>query len=53
MKQHLNVAGVLLVSGLLSGDKQDIIIAAANTGFDLKEITEKDGWMCINFAVKD
>jgi len=53
IRQHLADDGVLLVSGLLSGDKQDIITAAANAGFDLKEITEKDGWMCINFAVKD
>jgi len=53
IKQHLAAKGVLLVSGLLCGDKQDIITAAASTGFDLKECIEKDGWMCINFGIKD
>ncbi len=47
MKQHLTMDGVLLLSGLLTGDQSIILEEAAKHQLKLSERLEKDGWICL------
>lgn len=47
MKDHLLPNGVLLLSGLLSGDLQDIQKMASDERLIVKEVTERNSWICI------
>ncbi len=47
MKQHLLPNGVLLLSGLLTGDYEIIMEAAEKNKLNLKNRTERNGWICL------
>jgi ribosomal protein L11 methyltransferase len=47
MKQHLLPDGVLLLSGLLTGDQSIILEEATKHQLKLSERLEKDGWICL------
>ena len=45
--QFLVKNGLLIMSGVISERKNEVIDAAFNNGFELIEIHEKDGWVAI------
>jgi len=47
IKQHLTHDGVVLMSGLLTGDKSDIEKAAQQENLSVFEAKEKDNWLCL------
>jgi len=47
IKQHLTQDGVVLMSGLLTGDKSDIEKAAQKENLSVFEAKEKDNWLCL------
>lgn len=47
MKQHLKPGGVLLLSGLLSGDQPIIAAAARQQELQLQKKWEMSGWICL------
>jgi ribosomal protein L11 methyltransferase len=47
MKQHLNPGGVVLMSGLLLGDKPDIEAAATNSKLSMAGYRSRGDWMCL------
>lgn len=47
IKQHLAVSGVLLLSGLLTGDESIIMEEAIKQRLKLDKRLEKDGWICL------
>lgn len=47
MKQHLKSGGVVLMSGLLTGDQPDIESAAAKSHLQVTDKKEKDNWLCL------
>lgn len=47
MKQHLKPDGVLLLSGLLTGDEPVIAAAAYRQQLQVQEKSEMDGWICL------
>ena len=50
LANHLNVNGILLVSGILKSDEIEMINAARVVGLDLVEMKEKDNWICLKFG---
>ncbi len=48
--QHLKSSGVLLLSGLLSGDRLEIQKEALKIGLDLQHFMEKNGWIALKFG---
>lgn len=50
MQQHLSIDGVLILSGLLSGDLSIMERAALNEGLHIVQQREKDGWMVLKLA---
>lgn len=47
IKQHLTPAGVVIMSGLLTGDKADMESSAANNGLSVSEHKTRGDWMCL------
>lgn len=47
IKQHLTQAGVVIMSGLLIGDRPDIEQAAVNNGLSVYEQKLRGDWMCL------
>jgi ribosomal protein L11 methyltransferase len=47
IKQHLTQDGVVLMSGLLTGDRSDIEKAALQENLSVFEAKEKDNWLCL------
>jgi ribosomal protein L11 methyltransferase len=47
IKQHLTHDGVVLMSGLLTGDRNDIEKAALQENLTVFEANEKDNWLCL------
>jgi len=48
--QHLKPSGVLVLSGLLSGDRRDIEKEALKNGLILQQAMEKNGWIALKFG---
>ena len=48
--QHLKSSGVLVLSGLLSGDRRDIEKEALKNGLNLQQAMEKNGWIALKFG---
>jgi len=53
IRQHLTDDGVVLMSGLLSGDQPDIEKAAQDNYLTLVEQKTKDNWICLAFKKSD
>ncbi len=49
---RLQPEGILLLSGLLSSDEQDIRLAASVAGLEVLTLEEKDNWLCISLGHK-
>lgn len=47
IKQHLTTGGVVLMSGLLSGDQRDIETAAGKSGLQVFDRQVQDNWLCL------
>ena len=47
LSQHLKEDGVLLMSGLLEGDKSKIETAAIDSGLTIKDENKMDGWIAL------
>lgn len=47
LSARLQAGGLLLLSGLLSTDEQDIRLAASVAGLEVLALEEKDNWLCI------
>jgi ribosomal protein L11 methyltransferase len=50
MKEKLNDGGIVLVSGLLATDEQDINAAAVKNNMEQRQIVHRNGWVCILFS---
>jgi len=48
--QHLKSSGVLLMSGLLTGDRPEIEKEALKIGLSFQQIMEKNGWIALKFG---
>ena len=48
--QHLKSPGVLLMSGLLTGDRPEIEKEALKIGLSFQQIMEKNGWIALKFG---
>ena len=42
--------GILLVSGILEGDREIVLSSAAQAGFHFREIQQRNNWLCIRFT---
>jgi ribosomal protein L11 methyltransferase len=49
LKKLLNKDGLLLISGILKEDENDIVTRANQLGLKLVTILERNGWLCIRF----
>ncbi len=49
IKQHLILGGVVIMSGLLGGDRPDIETSAANNGLSVVDCKMRGDWMCLLF----
>jgi ribosomal protein L11 methyltransferase len=47
MGQHLQYGGVVIMSGILAGDRQDIENAAIKNNMVVTEQKELNGWICV------
>jgi len=47
IQQHIVKNGVVLLSGLLTGDEDIIVAEARRCGLELKQKTEMNGWICL------
>jgi ribosomal protein L11 methyltransferase len=52
IQQHLSRDGVVLMSGLLVGDRPDIEKAAEESGLEVLEQQVKDNWLCLKLKKK-
>ncbi|WEK34373.1 MAG: 50S ribosomal protein L11 methyltransferase [Candidatus Pseudobacter hemicellulosilyticus] len=50
LQEHLADDGILVMSGLLAGDKQDITQAALQQGLQLTGAKDKNGWIALKLA---
>ena len=50
LSQHLKKEGVLLMSGLLSGDRPKFETAAMDSGLKVKEENEMEGWIVLQLV---
>ena len=48
--QQLKPSGVLVLSGLLTGDRGDIEKEALKNGLNLQQVMEKNGWIALKFG---
>lgn len=46
-KSSLSVSGTLLLSGILSTDMPDVMQAAQNEGFAVRDVSKKGDWVCM------
>jgi len=53
LQQHLKSGGVLILSGLLEGDKVIIENAAAESGLRRAGELQKEGWIALRFKLKN
>ncbi|WP_143306968.1 50S ribosomal protein L11 methyltransferase [Chitinophaga vietnamensis] len=51
MRRLLKPGGVLLLSGIMPADEQQILAAAQPQGFEFQHKIEKDNWLAIQFGV--
>jgi len=49
IKQHLILGGVVIMSGLLAGDRPDIEKCALNNGLSVVDCKMRGDWMCLLF----
>jgi ribosomal protein L11 methyltransferase len=49
IKQHLTLGGVVIMSGLLGGDRPDIEKSAASHGLSVVDCKMRGDWMCLLF----
>lgn len=49
IKQHLILGGVVIMSGLLGGDRPDIEKCAVNNGLSVVDCKMRGDWMCLLF----
>jgi ribosomal protein L11 methyltransferase len=49
IKQHLILGGVVIMSGLLAGDRPDIEKCAVNNGLSVVDCKMRGDWMCLLF----
>ncbi|OQP44659.1 ribosomal protein L11 methyltransferase [Niastella yeongjuensis] len=49
IKQHLTLGGVVIMSGLLGGDRPDIEKSATNNGLSVVDCKMRGDWMCLLF----
>lgn len=47
VKEHCVEDGIVLFSGLLSGDREEIVKSAGKCGLNLELFTEKDNWLAL------
>ncbi|MBV7532785.1 50S ribosomal protein L11 methyltransferase [Chitinophaga sp. sic0106] len=52
MRRLLSPGGILLLSGIMPSDEQQILAAALPQGFDLQHKIEKDNWLALQFGVQ-
>jgi len=52
IKQHLNKEGVVIFSGLLSGDRDEMVEQAKLASLSIVGEQEKDNWICLAFNHK-
>lgn len=50
MWQKIRASGLLLISGLLAADEQDILQAAKQQNLQQRQILHRNGWLCILFS---
>jgi ribosomal protein L11 methyltransferase len=53
LQQHLNPGGVLILSGLLEGDKNIIEAAASETGLNKAGDLQREGWIALRFEKRN
>lgn len=51
LRQKTVDKGIIILSGLLEDDKNDIIMAAEKTGMSLQNQIVRTGWLCLRFKV--
>ena len=49
LHQQLNKNGILLLSGLLKGDENDILLAARTHSLILHKVQQQGDWLCMRF----
>ena len=47
--KRLNNDGIIIMSGLLTDDREIMLEAASKAGFNMKEIRERNNWICLLF----
>ena len=47
IKDHCVVGGWVLFSGLLAGDRSEVVKYASEYGLSLEAFTEKDNWLAL------
>lgn len=52
MRRLLSPGGILLLSGIMPSDEQQILASATPQGFELQRKTEKDNWLALQFGVQ-
>lgn len=52
IRQHLQVGGVVIMSGLLSGDRQHIEVAAVKEMLKLEEQKDRQNWIALRISGK-
>ncbi|MBE7169963.1 MAG: 50S ribosomal protein L11 methyltransferase [Williamsia sp.] len=52
MRSHVAADGVVLLSGLLTSDCNEVVEAAAAAGFTLTGLQERGGWIALKLAVR-
>ena len=50
MKAHLSPGGVIVLSGLLTGDEEMITTKAENVALKLLSVSERNSWICLQFV---
>ncbi len=50
IRQHLRPGGVVIMSGLLSGDRQDIEAEAIKHALKIEDIMERQNWIALKFV---
>ncbi len=49
-KQHLRTGGVVLLSGLLTGDQEMVVESAGASGLVAVAVTRREGWICLQLG---
>ena len=50
MKAHILPRGIVLLSGILMGDVDQVVLAAEAQGLQLESSTEKNSWVCLQLS---